>query len=198
MSDNLSPHQFGRLFHGSVSDLRGTHLVPGQYGGASAAQDEWKHHGQSKNDYVSATNDESKAWHFADLASAQRLGRTGRTRVYEVEPNEQTKIGIENLDHPVLQQAFREKWWKKPQPAGEHVAPSFRVIAQHDIKPGHQGTFPTINWNQFKAKGKVGDANHPPPEDHIAQAYSENTKRRIAERREQRENPTVSQKETLF
>lgn len=158
--ENLSGQQFGRLFHGSVNDLKGDHLVPGGYGGASGGQDEWKHLGQSKNDYVSATDDESTAWLFAARASSQGFHRS-RQRVYEVEPHPDTKIGIEHIDHPTLKRAYEEQWWKKPQPAGEHIAPSFKVIAQHDTRPGAQGTFPSINWEQFARKDHVGPVNHP-------------------------------------
>lgn len=196
---NLSPNQFGRLFHGSVSDLRGTHLVPGGFGGASGAQDEWRHLGQSKNDYVSVTDDESKAWDFAAKASAQRMVR-GRSRVYEVEPHPETKIGIEHVDHPLMDRAYAEDWYRKPQPAGEHIAPSFKVIAQHDTLPGAQGTFPSVDWSEYKASGWHGDVNHPisprPQYDHhVVEAYREQSKRRGEERRAGKPAP---QKEVLF
>jgi len=193
-TESLQPAQFPRLFHGSVSELRGTHLVPGQHGGASSAQDEWKGYGQSKHDYVSATDDETKAWHFAHLASAQSLGNTPRPRVYEVEPNAQTKIGVEHTDHPVLRQAFAEKWWKKPQPAGEHVSPQFKVIAQHDTRPGAQGTFPSIDWRKHADMKKAGSVNHPYSarpeyEQHEHEAYREQRQRRNTERAAKKAEP---------
>jgi len=196
---SLSPQQFPRLFHGSISDLRGTHLQPGGFGGASGGQDEWKHLGQSKRDYVSATEHEDTAWNFSAKAAAQGMS-TGRRRVYEVEPNEQTKMGIEHVDHPVLQKAFDEKWFRKPQPAGEFVSPQFKVIAQHDTQPGAQGTFPSVDWNAHKAKGTIGDTNHPAgprPQyaAHEAEAYREQRKRKTAARQDPRTSP---QKEILF
>jgi hypothetical protein len=47
--------------------------------------------------------------------------------------------------------------------AGEYVASHFKPTGQIDIKPGHQGTFPNLNWNQF---GRIegNDYNHPSPD----------------------------------
>jgi hypothetical protein len=41
---------------------------------------------------------------------------------------------------------------------GEHTADSATVKERLDIMPGRQGTFPSLNWNQF---GKGGEYNHP-------------------------------------
>jgi hypothetical protein len=197
-SDNLNVLQFPRLFHGSVSDLRGTHLVPGQFGGATLGEDPWKHHGQSRKHWVSASDSEDHAWSFAGKARAMQRG--GRQRVYEVEPNADTKMGIEHEDHPVLKKAYAEGAWRKPDPAGEYVAPSFRVIAQHDIQPGAQGTFPSIDWSKHAKPGAIDDFNHPfgprpQYERHENEAYRENRKRRMEAHRNPEPPP---QKETLF
>lgn len=164
MSSNLSQPQFGSLFHGTIHPLEGDTLRPGQrFGATTPGQDPWASHGQSRKDYVSATDDEGTAWNFAAMAHGQRVHGSGedtRLRVHEVEPNEQTRIGVENAEHPVLQRAFDEDWYTKPKPAGEHVAPEFKVKRTLDIKPGHQGTFPGEDWNRYRTGGHE-DANHP-------------------------------------
>lgn len=47
----------------------------------------------------------------------------------------------------------------------EHTASSAKVKERFDIKPGHQGTFPNINWNQFASVNWMGvELNHPSDE----------------------------------
>lgn len=205
-AEALQPAQFPqRLFHGSVSELRGDHLQPGGGLGASGGQDEWKHLGQSKNDYVSASERENTAWDFAHKASGQLLGNTPRPRVYEVEPNAQTKMGVEHADSPHMRRAWDEDWYRKPQPAAEWVSPQFKVTAQHDTRPGSQGTFPSIDWRKHvdpRKKNASGAlwANHPHhsnPEyvTHQHEAYREQMTRRIAERQGARETKAAQRPE---
>lgn len=163
---SLSPQQFPEtLYHGTIHPLEGDTLVPGKkFGATNLGVDPHKHHGQSRHDWVSATDSEDKAWTFATGASGLSTDAVKpRTRVHVLEPHPDTKIGVEHIDHPVLQKAFAENAWKKPDISGEHVAPSFRVRETLDTRPGWQGTFPQLNWNQFAAKGLRGyhDMNHP-------------------------------------
>jgi hypothetical protein len=73
-----------------------------------------------------------------------------RTRVYTVAP------------HPEMKRGVYHGMYK------EHVAPSFNVEDRIDTMPGHQGTFPSINWKQFEQfvpnpEGIPRDVNHPTP-----------------------------------
>jgi len=145
--------QFAHLFHGSSHELVGDTLEPDKRSGASAGSDYHKHRGQSIKDVVSASSDESKAWEMAGKSGG------GRTRVWEVEPHSETRMGVEHVDHP--QFAARSQQFNGVIDNKEFVAPSYRVKQQLDIKPGQQGTFPQVDWNKHGAVF-LGDANHPP------------------------------------
>lgn len=169
MTNTLSSEQFasvretpGVLYHGTTSALEGDTLTPGRsYGATGGYQDPHKHLGQSRKDFVSATESEETAWDFAAKSATMSVSmKPDRKRVHVLESHPDTRMGIEHVDHPELQKAYAEDRWSKPQPAGEWVAPSFKVKETLDIKPGHQGTFPTVNWNQFAPERRV-DANHP-------------------------------------
>lgn len=163
---DLNPSQF-RLFHGTAHPLEGDTLLPGKHLGGSDYDINGRY-GQPRDKYVSATTDESKAWQFAALA-ANKWGSKSperRARVHEVEPNEQTQIGIEHIDHPDFDRNRKGSFLNPTQDNKEYVAPSFKVKETHDIRPGAQGTFPQENWNRYKraprnAFENTTDANHP-------------------------------------
>jgi len=151
----LSPQQFppARLFHGSRHDLDGHTLTPGRRMGATQS-DVNKPYGQSAKDWVSATAEEHHAWH---LAAYQGHGPgSGRARVHEVEPTPQTQMGVEHDDHPVMERAYKEQWFRKPANHAEWVAPSFRVKDTHYMAPGNQGALIGVDWNDVRGRVKPG------------------------------------------
>lgn len=68
-------------------------------------------------------------------------------------------MGVYHPDHP--------RWKGKPSTGQFDAFPEwvsrkgFKVTEQIDTKPGHQGTFPSVNWNLHKVRGYGSDANHP-------------------------------------
>ena len=159
-SEHLSPEQFPPLFHGSHHDLRGDTLRPGVHSGAGAGSNAtW---GQSNSEVISASSDEDKAWNMASYARGMSGHGDERLRVYEVEPNAETRMGVEHKEHPARIKAFEDQAWRKPEDNAEFVAPSFKVKRQIDTNLGNQGTFPSINWNKHaKNNRSAPDANHP-------------------------------------
>lgn len=176
MSANDHLHQ--RQFHGSASDITDRVLPAEQVG-----QQMWKGYrtsgGRPAKTVAFATTSENTAWRFAGQAAEhmqsmerdRRFAATGRvadyhshvvlprSRVYEVASHPEQEPGVNNAEHPN---------WKRNSRGGrenhrEVIAPHFDVVGRHDIKPGHQGTFPQLNWNQFHVGGGGGlvDTNHP-------------------------------------
>lgn len=168
-TEHLGSQWTGTLFHGTAHDLVGDTLKPGVRLGAGIGSDYHKHQGQSREDIVSASSQESKAWNMASLSGP------GRARVHVVEPHPETRIGVENQDHPAFIEAFEKKLWHKPVDNAEFVAPSFKVTDTHWTMPpergaqSRQGTLPTIDWSQHLSKAQFGmgnanwSANHEDP-----------------------------------
>ena len=137
----------------------------------------------SEGDHAFAIrNDEHYAWHAA--GAFHKNGR--RPRVYEVEPAADMKPGPWNKEHPDFLEHLEldnpahfdpkdDPQWhaaitqeaeqaRRKQHQDEWASQTgFKVKRRIDIMPGHQGTFPTENWNKYKADGpRYGpDANHP-------------------------------------
>lgn len=169
--------QFESLFHGSAHQLQGDTLKPGVRMGASAGFDYHKHRGQSYEDVVSASSDESKAWEMGAKSGS------GRLKVWEVEPHPETRMGVENADHPLFDER-NAKTFHGVVDNKEWVAPTFKVKQQLDIKPGNQGTFPQVDWNRHRsAPYDAFDSNHPPHPDPDSQH------RRALVEHYRRENP---------
>lgn len=171
-------HLHQRQFHGSASNIADRVLPAEQVG-----HQMWRGYrttgGRAAKTVAFATTSEDTAWRFAGQAAEhmqsmerdRRFKETGRVadyhsrvvmpraRVYEVSPHPEQEPGVNNAEHPN---------WKRNSRGGrenhrEVIAPHFDVVGRHDIKPGHQGTFSQLNWNQFHVRGGGGmvDANHP-------------------------------------
>lgn len=152
-----------QFFHGSTHDIAvGDYVVPGNQAGKS----QWGsqgYGGQKSSEHAFATDNEDTAWMFAHQAG--RLARAqaahfgdeqpGRVRVHVVEPNAEMKPGVYNADHPSHdpEQGDHREW----------VASKFRTTGHVDIEAEQQGTFPSLNWNQFAHKRieATEDTNHP-------------------------------------
>jgi hypothetical protein len=157
----MSHRALGPMFHGTAHEVEpGSSIVPGkQYGKSSFRHGGVGPRGKAHSESAFATTSEDEAWHFAER-SAYYHG--GRGRVHEVEPHPDMQPGLYNPEHPTFARRNRHeaiKTWR------EYAAPSFRPTGKTiDIKPGRQGTFPNLNWNQFSAdKMNVFDKNHPDP-----------------------------------
>lgn len=152
-----------QFYHGTTHDVRpGDYIVPANQSGNS----QWGNHGygsQKSSEHAFATTKEDIGWSFAE--SAGRLGRSkavlgygppvDRVRLHTVAPNPQMRPGVFNSAHPSHDPAQGD--------LHEWVAPKFRSTGTVDIMPGHQGTFPSLNWNQFSRPrmDPSQDANHP-------------------------------------
>lgn len=150
-SDNLSPHQFpgGALYHGTSHELEGSTLRPGKkwshYGDINAYP-RWGEHSQSTKDVVSASEEESTAWNFALMNSAESKGRPV---VHEVKPNENMRMGIEHADHPRHIQSFENKEWRNPENNQEWISDHFDVVGTHYGPPGSQPAISGHNWHDL-------------------------------------------------
>lgn len=186
-AEHLGSQWTGGLFHGTAHDLVGDTLVPGKRTGAGIGSDYHAHRGQSRKDVVSASALEEKAWNMASLSGP------GRTRVHVVEQHPETRIGVENMDHPAMKEAWEKQLWHKPVDNAEFVAPSFKVTDTHWTMPpsrgqrSRQGTLPTIDWAQHLSPKQFGMGNanwsanhHDPIESHkhdVDSAYREHRQR---------------------
>lgn len=148
-----------QFFHGTTHDLQGPDILPSVQHGRSV----WGnlgHSGQRADSHAFATESEDVAWQFASQAGMMTRARepspgvTGRVRVHTVAPNPLMRRGVFHAEHPAHNGGDDLKEW---------VAPAFRVTGTIDTMPGRQGTFPSLNWNQFKkpAMGYEDDLNHP-------------------------------------
>lgn len=143
------------FFHGTSYDIPGGRVLPGSITGNSVWGDTGRDRGQPARDHAFATSDEQTAWTFADnartaddLHGRTRTLRAGRARVYRVKPNKEMTAGVHTNFH-------------------EWIAPHFDIEDTIDIKPGQQGTFSQLNWNQFghRDMSPWDDANHPTDKD---------------------------------
>lgn len=155
---NLNPDQF---FHGTTHEITGM-VTPARVAGTRVSgHSEGDPGNMSGGDHAFAIrNDEDYAWR----AALQFHNNGQRPRVYEVEPAADMRPGPWHKDHPDF---ARHAAANNHDPATIHQdewgsRTGFRVKSQIDIAPGHQGTFPEVNWNQFRKQGHGGyDANHP-------------------------------------
>lgn len=155
-SEHLQPV----LFHGTDTALKpGGSVLPAKETGVRSNFPHLRAAGgKSTREQAYATSDESIAWGFADQA-AYKGG--GRTSVVEVEPHPDMAPGLRNPLHP--------RFGIHRENLEEYTAPEFKVKSVHDIRPGHQGTFSQLNWQQFAKHPNgtpYGDSyNHPSPHD---------------------------------
>lgn len=150
---NLGP-QFG-LYHGTHREIKGEHILPAEQAGHPA------NFGLSEEGKAYATESENAAWDMASLAQFRDFEKVpGRTRVHAVEPHPSMEVGRYHRDHPEFE--GREN-------LAEWTAPQFKVTGTHDVKPGHQGTFSQINWNEHRnlRLNLYGDEVNHPTDDHI-------------------------------
>lgn len=138
------------FFHGTASHISDA-VRPGAQVGKTVWGRTGESHGQPSEEHAFATSDEDEAWKFARYAGGADKSR--RARVYTVAPHPDMKVGVHHPEHAEYSPDLGE--------IHEYVAPEFKVTGRHDIAPGHQGTFPTINWHQFSHPDIVGDPNHP-------------------------------------
>lgn len=143
-----------QFFHGTDANVHGSTLKPGTAIGRSnfGAQKV-----PDQGPKVFSTNHEDVAWRFAGEAARARK-RPGRERVHEVVPSADVKPGAYHSDH--MDMSYDD--------LAEHVSNSAKIVRTHDIKPGHQGTFP-LNWHQFTSPQHrklygLAPVNHPNPE----------------------------------
>lgn len=156
-ADNLQP----QLFHGTGHEV-GPLVLPGNAAGHTNFSSMKTVGGKPVKSQAFATEREHVAWDFAhtsagNSAMSRSTGMKARPRVYEVHPNPESQLGMYNANRPRFNPARR-------QDLAEHVAPHWRVKEQLDTQPGHQGTFPQLNWNQFGKKtfdSFTGEHNHP-------------------------------------
>jgi hypothetical protein len=153
------------FFHGTASNISDA-VRPGVQVGRSIWGRTGASQGQASEEHAFATSDEDEAWEFAKVAhqiqhSKHEVLGDGpapeRARVYTVAPHPEMRPGVHHPIHPKHDESFGE--------LHEYVAPEFKVTGRLDIAPGHQGTFPTINWRQFAHHDLSGDPNHPTPEE---------------------------------
>src|SRR5213080_4011882 len=124
------------FFHGTTNDIVGGVVLPGKAVGHSNYGDTGSFAGQPSREHAFATSNEHVAWEFAhdvhehqtsEYHSGLRSDTPDRARVYTVAPHPEMKPGHY---HDQFQ---------------EYIAPQYNVTGRIDIKPGQQGTFPTIN-----------------------------------------------------
>lgn len=155
----------GALYHGTGHEVApGDSIMPGAtYGKSSFRHVGPGPRGVAHSKSAFATTKESEAWHFANTAATKH---GGRARVYEVEPHPEMQPGLYNPAHPTYKRRTSShggvSW-------AEWASPSFKPTGRTvDTMPGHQGTFPQLNWKQFaKADGSAfrDHVNHPDPKD---------------------------------
>ena len=151
---DLNPDQF---FHGTSQNIAvGEKVLPAKAVGVTP---NWKSRGVGNTSgarHAYASTSEEVSWRFAHTAIAE-----GRPRVYEVAPNPDSQLGLYHSEHP------RYAKNQSREDLKEHVASHWDTVRQIDTKPGHQGTFPELNWNQFRGPkvSRYTDVNHPTPED---------------------------------
>lgn len=157
------------FFHGTVHDIGvGRHVLPARASGVHNKPGSKGYAMQRSDRHAYASESEAKAWDFAEtrsMTSRLKAGEQGfshspsshRARVYEVAPHPMMRKGVYHADHPKHDpQSGDDREW---------IAPQYKVKAVHDIMPGRQGTFPSINWNQFSSVVGISDANHPSNDD---------------------------------
>lgn len=138
-----------KTFHGTPVDIKGDRVLPAVvHGGKSHWYDTGISNGQESQRNTFSIPNESEAWEWGSKAVAgvpESRDPGYRNRVYEVTPGTSARHGKEV--------------------AGEVVADYHTITGRHDIMPGRQGTFPDLNWNQFKDPDRdiydEIDANHP-------------------------------------
>lgn len=138
-----------KTFHGTPVDIKGDRILPATvHGGKSHWGDTGVEHGQPSERNTFSHPDELEAWHWGNKVVKGTLEARDpgyRNRVYEVTPGDNARHGREV--------------------PGEVVASHHTITGRHDIMPGRQGTFPDLNWNQFKGKDHdeydTVDVNHP-------------------------------------
>lgn len=166
------------FFHGTVHDIGvGRHVLPARAAGKKNKPGSKGYAKQRSDEHAYAAEDEAKAWEFANhramnsrlQASEQGHGAAPaaqRARVYEVAPHPMMRKGVYHPDHP--------KHSPESGADREWIAPQYKITGVHDTMPGHQGTFPNINWNQFATVSGLSDANHPNDEEvELGHAFSQ-------------------------
>lgn len=96
--------------------------------------------------YETPDKAEDYAW---NMALEQDAGSERRPKVYTVKPAADMEPGPYNRGDGTFP---------------EYVSKTgFEVTGQSDIRPGHQGTFPQVNWNDYRSPASFSrhDLNHP-------------------------------------
>lgn len=159
MNQILNTSQF--LYHGTARPIEGDKILPASVHGKGSYWGNTGHtRGEPSENHAWAIGDEHQAWGFAlDRADFDLLEHpedadghpvSPRARVYAVHPNEHMSAGGDT------------------SVPGEIKAPHFDIAHPLDIQPGHQGTFPGVNWNRHVDPKTYlpgdEDANHPSDE----------------------------------
>jgi hypothetical protein len=174
MNGNLNPDQF---FHGTTHDITDGMVRPADAVNKPVSEYSFGDPGDmSQGDHAFASrNDEQYAWHAAQSFHPGQ----GRARVYQVAPAKDMVPGPWNKDHPDF---LHHVGYGDPKEYPPHENPEahqealndhqdewasktgWPVTGRIDTKPGRQGTFPQVNWNEFSKSTVVNahmDANHP-------------------------------------
>src|SRR5215475_5226679 len=135
------------FFHGTVHDIGiGGRILPARETGVHNKPGSKGYSRQRSDRHAYATEDENRAWQFAMERSADSRMKAGeeghpsplahRARVYEVAPHRMMRPGVYHSDNPNHVPGYGDD--------REWIAPNYKITGVHDIKPGHQGTFPNI------------------------------------------------------
>lgn len=141
------------VYHGTARPIEGDRIVPAkEHGKGGYWGDTGSTRGEPAENHAWAHPDEKVAWDAAMDRKMFHVIEMGeeiepRARVYALHPNEHQTPGND------------------ASMAGELKAPHFDVAHPIDTMPGHQGTFPQVNWNEHVKKDTYlpgdEDANHP-------------------------------------
>lgn len=165
----LSPQQFPQWFHGTRHDIEGGWVEPADKVGKQVSEASLGDPGglSGGNHAFAVRGDEGYAWHAAQEFHNQQIGRA---RVYEVHPTRDRYPGPWNPEHRDFRENVRARGYD-PDEAGqdEWASPTgWKVKSRIDIKPGHQGTFPQVDWEKHAVRlwtlPRRTDFNHPTDE----------------------------------
>lgn len=167
---SLNPQQF---FHGTTHAIKDTHVRPGWDVDKDPSEYSMGDPGDmSEGDHAFVSEDEHHAWRIANTV---RQG-PGRPRVYSTGDAPDKKPGPWNPQHPnFLEHAELDHPDPQYAPTKDQIheeimtaslpewgsKTGFPVRERIDIMPGHQGTFPNINWKRYSEGITNASANHP-------------------------------------
>lgn len=182
---DLNPQQF---YHGTTYPIKDTHVRPAWDVDKDPSDYSMGDPGDmSEGDHAFVSEDEGHAWRIANTV---RQG-PGRPRVYSTGDAPDKKPGPWNPQHPDwLSHVEMDHPDPEYQPTKDQIheeimegslpewgsKTGFPVRERIDIMPGHQGTFPNINWKRYSGVDNAA-ANH--PSDYMVQYGHVNTTKMV-------------------